>query len=201
MAARKSLFEAIRKALASGIELAAVEEGLFAKFGTQCAIVVMDSSGFTRLSKEYGILPFLACFVRVRDMIEEVFGGFRCTAFHSEGDNIYAEFPTPDSALEGALNAIRAIEDAQLPAADGSPFRTSIGIGYGTLLRSEDEGLFGDEMNLASKLGEDIAEPGEVLLTESAYANISEKQRERFSLRRTMIAGLQITHYVTRTGP
>ncbi len=200
MAEQESLFQAIRKALASGIEVAAAEEELFARFGTRCAVVVMDSSGFTRLSKEYGILPFLACFVRVRDLIEEVFGRFRCREFHSEGDNIYAEFETAGDALEAALAALGAVGDARLPAADGSPFRTSIGIGYGTLLRSEDEGLFGDEMNLASKLGEDIANPGEVLLTESAYASISGKQKKLFSLRQTAVSGLQITHYVMQAG-
>jgi class 3 adenylate cyclase len=45
--------------------------------------------------------------------------------------------------------------------------RFSYGIGHGKLLDLDGD-LFGLEVNLASKLGEDLARPGEVLLTPSA---------------------------------
>ena len=43
-----------------------------------------------------------------------------------------------------------------------------MGIGYGPSLLVGDEDIFGNELNLASKLGEDMAEPNEILLTEAA---------------------------------
>jgi class 3 adenylate cyclase len=46
----------------------------------------------------------------------------------------------------------------------------SIGIGYGDLLVVSDGDLFGSEMNLASKLGEDIAAKMQILLTAQAFA-------------------------------
>ena len=48
----------------------------------------------------------------------------------------------------------------------------SIGIGFGDILVLADEDLFGDEVNLASKLGEDVAQGGMVLLTEAARAEL-----------------------------
>jgi class 3 adenylate cyclase len=45
--------------------------------------------------------------------------------------------------------------------------RFSYGIGFGDVLELEED-VFGLEVNLASKLGEDHARPGEVLLTSSA---------------------------------
>lgn len=43
----------------------------------------------------------------------------------------------------------------------------AIGIGYGPILLAAED-FFGDEVNQASKLGEDIAGHGEVLLTGAA---------------------------------
>ena len=48
----------------------------------------------------------------------------------------------------------------------------SYGIGYGDMLDLEED-LFGLEVNLASKLGEDLAKPGEALLTPTAAAALS----------------------------
>ena len=45
----------------------------------------------------------------------------------------------------------------------------SYGIGYGDMLDLDDD-MFGLEVNLASKIGEDLARPGEALLTPSAAA-------------------------------
>jgi class 3 adenylate cyclase len=50
-------------------------------------------------------------------------------------------------------------------------FHFSYGIGYGEVLDLEDD-VFGLEVNLASKLGEDLARPGQVLLTPAAAAGL-----------------------------
>jgi adenylate cyclase len=47
-------------------------------------------------------------------------------------------------------------------------------IGYGRILNIGDEDIFGDEVNLASKLGEDIASKGEILLSSAARAELGE---------------------------
>src|SRR5919199_1182131 len=65
------------------------------------------------------------------------------------------------------------------------------GIGYGEVLIVEDEDLFGSEVNLASKLGEDLAERGEILLTESAFAEVEAERRECEEVNMS-ISGLQL---------
>ena len=40
-----------------------------------------------------------------------------------------------------------------------------IGVGHGDMLRISDDDVFGAEVNAASKLGEDTAGPGEILVT------------------------------------
>ena len=41
-----------------------------------------------------------------------------------------------------------------------------LGIGFGEVLKIGDDDVFGAEVNAASKLGEDTAEPWEILITE-----------------------------------
>jgi class 3 adenylate cyclase len=53
--------------------------------------------------------------------------------------------------------------------------RGSIGIGFGETLIIGQHDMFGPEMNLACKLGEDVAATKEILLTEAAYSALPEK--------------------------
>ena len=48
----------------------------------------------------------------------------------------------------------------------------AIGIGFGEVLCLSECNVHGYEVNLAFKLGEDVAQDGQLLLTEAAYAAI-----------------------------
>ena len=56
--------------------------------------------------------------------------------------------------------------NAGVPDEDGH-VKFCLGIGYGKILELSDD-AFGDQVNLAFKLGEDIAEPGQILLSAEA---------------------------------
>lgn len=139
-------------------------------FGETRAILILDMSGFTRSTQQHGIVPFLLRIMQMRRIcapaIEEA-GGI---LVKEEADNLYALFDDAAPAALAAraimdrLDAINSLldEDRQLYAA--------IGIGYGDLLNIDDADIFGDEMNLACKLGEDIAGRGDILLTDAARA-------------------------------
>jgi class 3 adenylate cyclase len=55
-----------------------------------------------------------------------------------------------------------------------------IGLGFGRVLRIGDEDVWGKEVNSASRLGEDTARPGEVLLTAAARLALSGRRDEEF---------------------
>ena len=69
--------------------------------------------------------------------------------------------PRPDPNRHGHLHPRRPQPERHLHG--------SIGIGYGDTLVIGDEDLFGSEMNVACKLGEDIAGLDEILITTAAY--------------------------------
>jgi adenylate cyclase len=77
----------------------------------------------------------------------------------------------------------------------------SIGIGYGDILDLDGRELFGGEVNLASKLAEDIGEPGEILLTRAAMEAIEGLEGWWYDERRARISGLNLEYFaIERTG-
>lgn len=125
------------------------------------AIIVLDAVGFSRLTQEQGIIPALQEICRLRDVATPILEAKSGIVFKAEADNLYVRFDNSDAALQAADHLLAVFKAADLHA--------SIGIGYGEVLVVGDHDLYGDEMNLASKLGEDLAKDDEILLTEAAH--------------------------------
>ena len=64
-----------------------------------------------------------------------------------------------------------------------------VGVGFGKLIKLGDEDVFGHEVNLASKLGEDTAEGNEILVTRAAHAAIGELPNAHWEERKADYAG------------
>jgi adenylate cyclase len=193
-----ALFQAIIKARRSQPGQAAFEADLWQRFGTTCAMLVLDSTGFTRTVRAHGIVHFLDLFLRMRAVAGRALEAQNCLAWRSAADNLFAEFPGPDAALAAALAAHQAVAAAELRLSPGEPYRVCIGIGYGRVLQGGRDGVFGDEMNLACKLGEDIAEGGETLLTEAAYRGLTRRKSTVFERREATVSGNTITYHAVR---
>lgn len=196
MSEEGGLFEDIRRFSGQRSESTRFEADVWEKYGSRCAMLVLDSSGFTRSTQESGILSYLTCIIRLRDMMEQILARFDCISWRAATDNVFAEFKTADGAIEAALEIQRSVSAANIQVQNSGKFGVCIGIGFGDVLRSRSEGVFGNEMNLASKLGEDLAGIGEVLLTESAYQEISEEYRRDIVARKTNISGVELSYYI-----
>jgi class 3 adenylate cyclase len=59
--------------------------------------------------------------------------------------------------------------------------------------------MYGSEVNLASKLGEDLAQRGEILLTEAAHERVKKGVHEYEPLQLS-ISGLQLAAYRVKKG-
>ena len=161
------------------------------RFLQTLAIVVLDMVGFSRHTQKLGIIPTLQEIYCLRDtaipVLEEE-GGRVCKV---EADNLYAVFDNPDLALQATVHLLTRLNAADLHA--------SIGIGYGEVLVVGDRDLYGDEMNLAFKLGEDIAGDDEILLTESAHDFLT-KSTQLFEGFTDEISGVTLTIYRRQRG-
>lgn len=133
------------------------------------AILVLDMVGFSRLTREHGIIHYLAM---IHQMVEAatpavIANGGR--VIKQDADNIFATFDNPMQALEAARDIFRAFDAVNTVTPIERHLCGSVGIGYGETLVIDNSDLFGPEMNLASKLGEDLACKSEILLTASAH--------------------------------
>jgi adenylate cyclase len=142
------------------------------------AIVFTDTANFTTRTFEHGILHFLMLFER---FVPDVARGLR--SMHGrlvkvEADSLLLEFRT----LEDACGGVQAIETLLRRRNRGLRERDqlwfSYGVGWGDVLDLGDD-IFGLEVNLASKLGEDVARPGEALLTPAAVEGLPAAWRRR----------------------
>lgn len=140
------------------------------EFSRKVAILTLDMCGFSRLTSRHGVIHFLAMIHQMEQGARPAITGNGGSVVKQEADNLFAIFDRPEQAMEAALDIIRAFEAMNSVVPEERSIHVSIGIGYGDTLVVEGEDLFGPEMNFACKLGEDVADRMEILLTEAAYA-------------------------------
>ena len=149
-----------------------IERDILARYQDSCTVLVMDTSGFTRLTQKHGIIHFLALVVAMQDIVKPIIARHHALGYWGEADNIYATFPNARWAVQCALEMQRVLAHANKLRTPESRLAVCIGIGSGRMLRIGACDCFGDPMNQACKLGEDIAKAGEILLTADTYAEI-----------------------------
>ena len=187
-----NLFDYLHELISNKIHPTLREEEIWQRYGRKVAVMVVASSGFSRVTKQEGILHFLSQLMLMRKVIQSVCETHRAHMFRFEADNVYAAFDHPDDAIRTALQVHEAIKGENLMLTDSEPFTVCIGVGFGDMLYSETlEGYFGEEMNLASKLGEDTATAGETLLTHSAFEHASDELTRPFTRGRICLAGIE----------
>ncbi len=97
------LFRAIMRAGRAG-KIEEAEAGLWERFGTECAVLVLDSTGFVRATRARGIVHFLDLFLRMRETVTPILERHRCLAWRSSADNPAWMEP---SRLDGTSSLVR----------------------------------------------------------------------------------------------
>ena len=181
---------------AAGSDKDELESQTWREFGCTRAVLVMDSTGFTRITSSHGIVHYLSILAQIREMLSPLFESCGSLRTRAEADNIYAEFESVTQALHAAIEANRMVNQQSLDLSESEKFGLCIGIGFGQLLDSGHEGLYGSEMNLASKLGEDTADAGEILMTEAAWRELPDASQNNFHRCSVGISGADISYYL-----
>jgi len=155
--------------------LADIDEEIWRRFGRTCAVLVLDMCGFSRLTMRYGITHFLAMIRRLQTIVRPVIAAGGGHVVKTEADNVFATFDDVPDAVRAARTIQANLDAANIFLPEDWDLHAGIGIGYGPLLLIGGHDLFGSEMNLASKLGEDIAGQGEILLSAEARARVPDE--------------------------
>ena len=173
-----------------------VEESLWNDFGAEFAVFVLDMSGFSLLTRKYGIVHYLSMVRRMQLTTEPIVKSFGGRMLKYEADNCFAVFPEPLAAVNAAIAMQRAFKASNLLTSDDLDIHISCGIDYGKLLIIGHEDCFGDPVNRASKMGEDVAAAGEILITKEAMQMIPADAAIKAREISISISGVNIPAYV-----
>ncbi len=146
-----------------------IDQTLWQEFGHQKAILVMDMSGFSLLTQKFGVVHYLSMVKRMQITtlpIIETYGG---EVVKFEADNCFAVFEDVLSSLRAAVALNAAFDKINGHTDESFDIRISIGIDYGAVLLIGGPDYFGDAVNRACKLGEDVAGPGEIYVNQAAF--------------------------------
>jgi len=141
-------------------------------FGERRAILVLDMSGFTRATQRGDLISYLLMINQMQRLAiptVEKHGGIFVRADH---DNLTCLFDDVLPAIEAARTITAQLETVNVVLPADRELYVAIGIGYGSILNVENQIVYGNQVNLASKLGEDIGQLGDILLTEKAYRRV-----------------------------
>lgn len=173
-----------------------IESSLWEEFGAEYAVFVLDMSGFSLLTRKYGIVHYLSMVRRMQlttEPIVKAYGGFM---IKYEADNCFALFPDPLSAVNAAIAMQHAFSAENILTSDDLDIHISCGIDYGKILVVGHEDCFGDPVNRASKMGEDLAVAGEILITKDAMQMIPENAGIQAREMNVSISGITIQAYM-----
>ncbi len=127
-------------------------------------VMMCDSSGFTRRTHEYGILHFLAVMTDVYDRVEPIVLKHGGDVISRGADNLLAVFDDPAKGVDAAIAMQRLLAKFNEGKTDRDQFQLCMGFHHGNILRLKDS-IFGDKVNIAAKIGEDLASAEEILVT------------------------------------
>jgi class 3 adenylate cyclase len=176
MSERNNTRQALEQLLARRNEhperLHEIDREIWDAFGETHALWVLDMCGFSRLTVRYGITHFLAMIHRLHGIVGPIIRRHSGRVVKTEADNVFAVFPAVAAAVAAARDVQEQLATANAFLPEDWDLHASIGVGFGEVLMVEEDDFYGNELNLASKLGEDLADPGETLLTEAAHAQL-----------------------------
>jgi adenylate cyclase len=174
-----------------------IEHRIEDRFSQTQAVMVLDMSGFSRTMQIRGVVPYLLMIHQMRLLAAPVVERLRGSVVTAEADNLFCVFDTVQDAIAASRRIMETLDSANLLLADDLELYASIGIGYGSILVMDEHHVAGTEVNYAAKLGEDVANRKEILLTTSARAELRQSD-DPVERRRIDLAGIELEYYELR---
>ena len=146
-----------------------IDQSLWQKFGHKKAVFVMDMSGFSLLTQKFGIVHYLSMVKRMQITTHPIIEAHGGKVVKFEADNCFAVFDEVQNSIRAAVALNAAFNAINTHTDEAFDIRISIGIDYGDVLLIGGPDYFGDAVNRACKLGEDVAGPGEIFINQVAF--------------------------------
>jgi class 3 adenylate cyclase len=147
------------------------------KYSRERAILSIDMTGLSTSTVRLGELQSLVRILDAQRVAIPVMQDYGAELVRCFADDIVALFLEPGSAIDAALEIHQRVQLFNAsPLAAEHPTLCCAGVGYGQVLAIGPNLAQGDEMNRASKLGEDIARGNETLITQRAHDAVAARE-------------------------
>ncbi len=173
-ASEDRLEKLIEERLKPGADKKKIDERIWDLFGEEWCVMFTDLSGFSRGVAQFGIIHFLQTIHESERLLIPVIEEHDGILLKVEGDSFLVIFRNVKKALQSSIHMQRVLKEYNSKKAPEEQVLLCIGLGFGRVLRIGDSDVFGAEVNAASKLGEDIAEAWEILVTEAVKEKASD---------------------------
>lgn len=164
-------------------------------FETVKVVLALDMSGFTVSVRRDGIIAHLCKIRRMQLLVVPLIGDHRGELVKCEADNALAVFDDSNQAVSAALAVNREIFGLRQRLGEDSVAPVGIGIDSGPLLLVPGKDCYGDPVNIAYKLAEDIARPNEILVTDTVERMLTPTAAFRTERQALSISGMAIAAY------
>jgi len=178
------LWELIEERTRPGADKARIDRRIWDLFGEEWTIMFTDLSGFSRQVAAFGIIHFLQVIHEHKRLLLPIVAEHDGILVKIEADSFMIIFKRPESALACAIAMQHACQKLSRGRSPEEQVLLCVGIGCGRILRIGDTDVYGQEVNAASKLGEDTAKANEILVTHAvrercaAVAGVSFSEHE-----------------------
>jgi adenylate cyclase len=168
------LWKLIEERCLPGADKQAIDRRIWDLFGEDWAVMFTDLSGFSRAVAAFGIIHFLQVIHEHKQLLLPIVAEHDGILIKVEADSFMIIFKRAARALECAIAMQRACAEHNTRRTPEEKVLLCVGVGYGRILRIGDLDVYGQEVNAASKLGEDTAKANEILVTAAARQAIGD---------------------------
>lgn len=172
----------IEERLKPGANKELIDQRIWDLFGEEWCVMFTDLSGFSRGVAKFGIIHFLQTIQESERLLIPVIEDYDGILLKSEGDSLLVIFRKVDKAIDCCHRMQHVLKDYNRDKSPEEQILLCVGLGFGRVLRIGDQDVFGSEVNAASKLGEDMAEAWELLVTKAVKEHASGMQGLKFEL-------------------
>lgn len=163
------LWKLVEERAQRGADVGAIDQRIWDLFGEEWAVMFTDLAGFSRQVAKFGIIHFLQIILEQKRLLLPVLEAHDGILIKIEADSLLVLFKKPAQALACAIEMQQKCQAASARTAPEEQVLLCVGLGFGRILKIGDEDVFGHEVNIASKLGEDVAKRHEVLVTRAFH--------------------------------
>lgn len=180
--------------IADADEQEAARGKIWNEFGVEGAVFISDMASFSSTSRKVGVCHFLKLIHRARQLIGPLIADHNGKLLKCDADNCYAFFDNTDDAIQASFAINAALFKSNTNYRMEEQIYVSVGIDYGRVLLIDDIDYFGDPVNTASKLGEDLAIKAETLVTKRAIEHSNFEIPERAERMTARISEIKIKY-------